>query len=304
MTIDIAGAPVSFGVFELTDPAAMASLPGPDRVCEVLAGAGYTGIDLGPVGFLGTGAELEERLRRFGLGLAGGWIDLPFSDDERFAAALPLLDVALAAFAAGAAAPSPRPPKPTLADSGDASRKASPGGGAGLSLTGERLERFAGNVRTAAARIRAAGFEPTFHHHVGTYVETPDEIDAFLAATDVDLTFDTGHLLLGGGDALAGWRRWASRINHLHLKDVDLSVLQAVQARHGDMVDVWASRAFVPVGDGDLDVGAIVDAVLADGFDGWLVIEQDVLPSASIRVATLEQDQVLNLQRLSALLAR
>lgn len=304
MTIDIAGAPVSFGVFELTDPAAMASLPGPDRVCEVLAGAGYTGIDLGPVGFLGRGAELEARLRRFGLGLAGGWIDLPFSDDERFVAALPALDEALEVFAAGAGAPSPRAPKPTLADSGDGTRKANPGGGPGLSLTGERFERFASNVRTAADRVRVAGFEPTFHHHMGTYIETPDEIDAFLAAVDVDLTFDTGHLLLGGGDPLAGWRRWGGRIDHLHLKDVDLEVLRTVQARRGDMVDVWASRAFVPIGDGDLAVDDIVGEVLADGYDGWLVIEQDVLPSASIRVETLEQDQVVNLARLTELLAR
>lgn len=301
MSIDIAGAPVSFGVFELTDPEAMAYLPGPDRVCEVLEAAGYTGIDLGPVGFLGLGTALAARLTRFGLGLAGGWIDLPFSDDEHFAGALPSLDEALEVVAAGAAARSPRAALPTLADSGDAMRKANPGG-TGESLSGDALQRFAANVRTATGRVRAAGFEPTFHHHMGTYIETPDEIDAFLAATDVDLTFDTGHLLLGGGDPLAGWRRWSARINHVHLKDVDLEILRAVQARRGGMVDVWASRAFVPIGDGDLAVGAIVEAVLADGYDGWIVIEQDVLPSASIRIETLEADQALNMQRLAALL--
>lgn len=304
MTIDIAGAPVSFGVFELTDPTAMASLPGPDRICQVLAEAGYVGVDLGPAGFLGTGAELEARLRRFGLGLAGGWIDLPFSDGDRFSAALATLDATLELFAAGAGAPSPRAPKPTLADSGDASRKANPGGAPGLSLSGHRLELFAHNVTLAADRVRAAGFEPTFHHHMGTYIETPAEIDAFLAATDVGLTFDTGHLLLGGGDPLAGWQRWAPRINHLHIKDVNLSVLRAVQLRRGNMVDVWASRAFVPIGDGDLAVGDIIEAVRADGFDGWLVVEQDVLPSSAVRVETLERDQALNMQRLTALMTR
>jgi inosose dehydratase len=304
MTIDIAGAPVSFGVFELTDPAALADLPGPERILEVLAGAGYTGVDLGPLGFLGRGDVLRSRLDRFGLALAGGWIDLPFADDERFAAALPVLDEALDVFVAGTDGRPGRPPKPTLADSGDAARKANPGGGPGLSLDGGRLAAFARNVGAAAARVRARGFEPTFHHHLGTYIETPAEIDAFLDATDVDLTFDTGHLLLGGGEPLDGWRRWSDRINHVHLKDVDRTVLQAVRERGGGMIDVWRSRAFVPLGDGDLDVGGIVDAVTASGYDGWIVIEQDVLPSGGVRIETLEQDQVLNLRRLDALLAR
>lgn len=301
MTIDIAGAPVSFGIFELTDPSAMASLPGPDRVCEVLADAGYAGVDLGPVGFLGRGTALAERLRRWGLGLAGGWIDLPFSDEDRFVAALPSLDLALEVFAAGAAAPSPRRPLPTLADSGDAMRQANPGG-TGASLTGSALLGFAANVGLAADRVRAAGFEPTFHHHMGTYVETPEEIDAFLGSTDVDLTLDTGHLLLGGGDPLGGWRRWRSRINHLHLKDVDLMVLRGVQARRGGMRDVWGSRAFVPVGDGDLAVAEFLETVQADGYDGWLVVEQDVLPSPDVRLERLESDQVLNIERLRPLL--
>jgi inosose dehydratase len=304
MTVDIAGAPVSFGVFELTDESALAGLPGPDRILEVLSGAGYTGVDLGPVGFLGRGEVLRARLERYGLALAGGWIDLPFADDERFASALPSLDDALAAFLAGATGATARPPKPTLADSGDAARKASPGGGPGLSLEGARLAAFARNVAVAAERVRERGFEPTFHHHLGTYIETPDEIDAFLDATDVDLTFDTGHLLLGGGEPLEGWRRWSSRINHVHLKDVDLAVLRAVRGRNGDMVDVWRSRAFVPLGDGDLDVAGIVDAIRLSGYDGWIVIEQDVLPSGATRIETLEQDQVVNLERLRALLGR
>jgi inosose dehydratase len=137
---------------------------------------------------------------------------------------------------------------------------------------------------------------------VGTYVETPDEIDAFLDASDVGLTFDTGHLLLGGGDPLPAWRRWSSRIDHVHLKDVDLAVLDAVRARRGSMVDVWASRAFVPLGEGDLDVAGIVHAVQDDGYDGWVVIEQDVLPTGDVPVAVLEQDQIVNIRRLRELL--
>ena len=198
MTIAVAGAPVSFGVFELTPDDAGLVLPSADEVTSVLERSGYGGVDLGPVGFLGRGAELRQRLDRHGLELAGGWVDLPFSDDEAFAAALPTLDEALDVFSEAVDAHPERAPLPTLADSGDALRKANPGGGAGHSLDERGWDRFARNLATAAARVRARGLEPTFHHHACTFVETPAEVDTFLERTDVDLTFDTGHLLHRG----------------------------------------------------------------------------------------------------------
>ena len=130
----------------------------------------------------------------------------------------------------------------------------------------------------AAERVRARGLEPTFHHHACTYVETPAEIDELLSRTDVGLTFDTGHLILGGGDPLTGWRRWTQRINHLHLKDARVAVLQSVIDAKGDMRDVWAGRAFVPFGEGDLDLDGFMGAVMSSDFDGWLVVEQDTIP--------------------------
>jgi inosose dehydratase len=278
MTISIAGAPVSFGVFELTPDSDDLVLPTADEVAEILQRTGYRGIDLGPIGFLGRGQELRDRLDRHGLELAGGWIDLPFSDDERFAAALPALDDALSVFADVLQANPSRPPLPTLADSGDAIRKANPGGGAGHSLDPEGWARFARNVGAATARIRDVGLEPTFHHHACTFVETPEEVERFLEHTDLDLTFDTGHLLIGGGDPLEAWSRWSSRINHLHLKDVRVGVLRDIVGRGGGMIDVWSGGTFVPLGHGDLDIPGIMAAILGSGFDGWLVVEQDVYP--------------------------
>jgi inosose dehydratase len=81
--IKVAGAPVSFGVFELS-PEEGVDLAGADEICTVLNEEGYSGVDLGPVGFLGRGAELRDRLARHQLELAGGWIDLPFVDTEAF----------------------------------------------------------------------------------------------------------------------------------------------------------------------------------------------------------------------------
>jgi inosose dehydratase len=282
MSVTVAGAPVSFGVFELTPDSDNLVLPSADEVCATLQETGYLGVDSGPIGFLGRGDELRERLARYGLELCGGWVDLPFSDDTAFSAALPALDAALDVFTAVVETSPSRLPLPTLADSGDALRKANPGGGAGHTLDADGWRTLAKNVGAAADRIRDRGLEPTFHHHACTFVETPDEIDRFLELTDVDLTFDSGHLLLGGGDVLEGWRRWRDRINHLHLKDVRVELAREIVARKGGMIDVWSGGTFVPFGAGDLPMSTFLDEVFTAGFDGWLVVEQDLYPTPGV----------------------
>ncbi len=97
--IALANAPVSYGVFSL-GAGKGATLPGPDELVEMVAAAGYTGIDSGPIGMFGRGEVLRDRLRRHGLSLAGGWVDLPFSDDVAFEDALSGYADALAFFAA------------------------------------------------------------------------------------------------------------------------------------------------------------------------------------------------------------
>jgi inosose dehydratase len=280
--VSVAGAPVSFGVFEMT-PVGSETVSS-DSMLTALADAGYEGIDLGPVGYLGEGAALTDALERRGLALAGGWVQLPFTEDA-FEASVGELDRALEVFAAAPDQGEERPPLPTLADSGSALRRAAPGSGRAVDPLSDALwSRLVDNVGRAADRVRAAGFEPTFHHHAGTFVEDPDEVDRFLADTDVDLTLDVGHLQLAGGDARVAAERWASRINHLHLKDVDSTILRAVLDSGGGMPEVWASGAFVPLGQGDVDITGVLDVLTAAGYDGWVVVEQDVLngPGTSI----------------------
>ncbi|MGW9585066.1 sugar phosphate isomerase/epimerase family protein [Microbacterium sp. NPDC055455] len=285
MKAEVAGAPVSFGVFEMTpDGAATVSA---DDLLEVLADAGYRGVDLGPVGYLGRGAELRARLARFELELAGGWVQLPFSDDEAFEASLPVLTDALRVFSDAAQAGPGRLPLPTLADDGSVARRAHPGRGAAADpLAPEAWDRLFANTERAAALVRAAGFEPTFHHHAGTFVESPDEIDRFLANVDVDLTLDTGHLLIADGDPAEAVSRWGDRINHLHLKDVDRAELRRVLAAGGGMAEVWSSGAFTAFGRGDLDLARVMDAMDERGFDGWVVVEQDVLNAPDVAIDT------------------
>lgn len=283
MDITVAGAPVSFGVFELT-PEGAATVSA-DEMIDVLVDADYAGIDLGPIGFLGEEEQVRRRLDRAGLHLAGGWVQLPLSDDEAFAAAVPALRRALRTFSAAAETGPARLPLPTLADDGSARRQSAPGRGAEVdSLSDAAWDRLIANTERAAAIVREAGLEPTFHHHAGTFVESPEEIDRFLSLVDVDLTLDTGHLFIAGGDPLDAVARWGDRINHLHLKDVDLAVLHRVLAAGGGMREVWSSGCFVAFGRGDVDLAGVMTAMAEREFDGWVVVEQDVLNRPDISI--------------------
>jgi inosose dehydratase len=291
--IAIAAAPVSFGAFEVTvgiDP----GVPDAGYVLDTVEQEGYDGIDLGPPGYLGTKEDLRDHLNRRRLPLAGGYLPMPFSDPAGMPAAMAELATLLELFET-VKDPLPNPPhkgegagvvpgpKPTLADAGSGARLAAPGQAQhdrGLGLQPEAWDRFADHVQQAAGLCRDRGYQPTFHHHAGTYVEAPWEIEELLSRTDVGLCLDTGHLVLGGGDPLLGIREWGSRINHIHLKDVRRSVIDAVIGEGGGMMEIWRGGAFCPLGQGDLDIDGILTALLAREYAGWLVVEQDVIPAA------------------------
>lgn len=292
----VGGAPVSFGVFELTPADTEIALPDGEAVMEILACTGYDGIDLGPRGFLDALGDLDSRLGEHRLALAGGWIELPLSDDDAYTAATSDLESALEIFDSVTAGPIP--PRPTLADSGDAVRRAHPGGVPDHQLDDAGWARLSRNLADAASRVRGHGYEPTFHHHAGTFVETPDEIDRMLAVSDIGITLDTGHLLIGGGDPAEVWTRWGSRINHVHLKDVRRERLRSIVAAGGGMIDVWSGGTFVPLGDGDLDLDAFMAGLEESGYTGWLVIEQDIFPTSSYDLARIEEEHRRNRETL------
>jgi inosose dehydratase len=274
----LANAPVSYGAFEITvgvDP----NVPDPVALLDAVASAGYVGIDLGPVGYLGTGEVLRTRLSERGLGLAGGYLELPFSEPDRLGPALAELDDLLDLFDVAASAA--RPPHPTLADAGSPTRAALPGRAAldpSVGLDDAGWARFADGLSVAVARCRERGYEPTFHHHTATYVEAQWEIDRLLEISDVGLCLDTGHLLLGRGDPVRAIHDWSARINQVHLKDARRAILEQIVADAAPVQEIWRRRAFCPLGDGDIPIGEVLGALSDMGYAGWLVVEQDVLP--------------------------
>lgn len=278
--IVLANAPVSYGAFEITvgiDP----NVPDPLTLLDWVRAAGYDGVDLGPVGYLGDVETLPDRLAERGLGLVGGYLELPFSEPERITAELPNLDALLDIFdtvsGPGLA------PKPTLADAGSEIRSRYPGRATldrSVGLDDAGWARFADGLGEAVARCRARGYDPTFHHHTATYVEAQWEIERLLEISDVGLCLDTGHLLLGRGEPITAIREWADRINHVHLKDARLDRLEEIVAEAAPVQEIWRRKAFCALGDGDIDIEGVLGALADIGYSGWLVVEQDVLPDS------------------------
>jgi inosose dehydratase len=189
-----------------------------------------------------------------------------------------------------------------LADGGSPVRMANPGRAAhdrSIGLDRAGWTRLADGVGRAAELARGMGFEPTFHPHIGTYVEAPWEIERLLELTDTGLLLDTGHLLLGGGDPLQGLRDWRDRVDHVHVKDVRLDILRGVLADGAGMLEVWRRGVFCELGCGDVDLDRFIAELKTHGYDGWLVVEQDWLPGPNDEFEPQAEAQAANRRWLS-----
>lgn len=296
--IVVANAPVSYGAFELT-VGILPDVPDAATVLDEVAGAGYAGIDLGPLGYFGYGEELSDNLSSRGLALAGGFFELPFSDLARMPAALKELGALLDVFDAVKPGPGGLKPRPTLADAGSDLRRSRPGQAAAnheLGFDDEGWKHFAEGVEMAVTCCRERRYEPTFHHEPGTHIEAPWEIEKVLELTSIGLCLDTGHLLLGGGDPVRAMREWGERINHVHFKDARRSIVDQIVRESAHVNEIWRRKAFCRLGEGDLDVEGVL-AELRARYSGWLVVEQDVLPDRAGKPAA---DQRANRQYLAA----
>lgn len=148
--------------------------------------------------------------------------------------------------------------------------------------------RIYGEAMTVLARhTLAQGIRLAYHHHMGAYVQSPQDIDRLMATTgpEVGLLLDTGHCYVGGGDPLEVLRAHADRVCHVHCKDVRKPVVELARNRHWSFPDCIMNGAFTVPGDGDLDFAAIVGELRSRGYSGWVVVEAEqdpaVAPSAA-----------------------
>ena len=122
----------------------------------------------------------------------------------------------------------------------------------------------------------------TYHHHMGTGVQTTEEIDRLMEMTDptlVWLLYDTGHLVCSGEDHIAILKKYMPRIRHIHLKDVRADVLQEVKNKKMSFLDGVRAGMFTVPGDGCIDFAPIFDLVNATDYDGWYIVEAEQDPA-------------------------
>ena len=147
------------------------------------------------------------------------------------------------------------------------------------SLTNDQFEIFAETLNLAGEITLNEGVRSCFHNHVGTVIETRDEVDRLIALTDPTLVFlgpDTGHLAWAGADPVSFCRDYASRIKTLHLKDIDAAIRDRGRNAGWDYRAFEQHGVFVELGEGCVDFPAIFAILREVGFSGWVITETDV----------------------------
>lgn len=271
--IRVGNAPVSFGIFE-PGFGETRQLPWP-RVLDAIAEAGYEGTELGPYGYLPTDpVVLAAELDRRGLALGSSFVPVALGDrDAREAAVAEVLKVGGLLAAMGV-------PEVILADAGDTTRKAQAGRHP-QGWTDAQWESAIGTIEAVEEALRQRwGMRVVVHHHVGTYLETPEEVEQLLDRTvpgRVDLLLDTGHYVFGGGDPVDLVRRRGDRVRYVHYKDLDAGRLAEVHREGLDMQAAWRRGVFVPIGQGCVDFPALTGLLRDRGYEGWVIVEQDTV---------------------------
>lgn len=300
MSIRIGVGPVSFGVY---GDVAQLSTP-PTALLESAAAAGYRGMELGPPGFFGSPAATRSAFEQHGLAAVASYVAIHFSGSEdTFLADLASMRRTLDELCATAEPPGVA----VLADEGApelASNPARDPRDRRLALDDDAWARLADRVAEAIALADSVGVRSSFHPHIATYVESAWEIERLLEMTAVNLTLDTGHFQLAGADPTESLRRYADRVNHVHIKDVRCQVLERAKAAGRTDFDAWWDGVSTPLGDGDVDLDGFLGQLLAEGYEGWLVVEQDRRPLGADPIEPVIEAQARNRRWLEAVLER
>jgi inosose dehydratase len=148
-------------------------------------------------------------------------------------------------------------------------------------LSDDQMRAYGRKLTEFAEFCAERGVPLAFHHHMGTAVETENDIDRLMRATGqaVGLLYDTGHLTFAGADALRVLDKHGKRINHVHTKDVRRDVLGALRRDKDSFLDAVLKGVYTVPGDGMIDFGAVTKRLAAIGYEGWFVVEAEQDPA-------------------------
>jgi inosose dehydratase len=285
----IAGAPISWGVCEV--PGWGYQLP-PSRVLAEMRDVGMAATELGPDGFLPAApGAMAEVLSRHHLQAVGGFTPLllhvaghdPVPEVEKLLQAYAATgsDVLVLSAVSGLDGYDARP---TLDDAG--------------------WRTLLTNLDRLTDLATEHGVRAVLHPHVGTMVEHGEEVQRVLDGSSIALCLDTGHLLIGGTDPAELTRQAPHRIAHTHLKDVDARLAGQVQSGRRTYTEAVGEGMYRPLGQGDVDVEAIIGQLRGHGYDGWYVLEQDTILTEEPRGEGPLTDVRASLEHLHTLLRR
>jgi inosose dehydratase len=288
-SLRVANAPVSWGALEIEG---FNQKPLPyDVVLDEIAETGYAGTELGDWGFMPTDpALLHDELARRGLALIGAFVPVRLRDPDALATGIEhALRVARLLAAVVPGADRRTGPFIVVADDNvtDPGRTLHAGRiTPEMALPDEEWAGYAGRAESVARAVREeTGLLSVFHPHSAGWVETPAETERFLAETDPEIlgiVFDTGHYLFGAGDegpsVVEAMDRWADRIWYIHFKDNDRELARRSKAEGWDYLQALRAGIFSELGRGGVDFRAVVRWLDEHGYDGWAVVEQDILP--------------------------
>jgi len=280
----VGNAPCSWGTLEHQDTSQQVPF---DRMLDELVETGYTGTEMGDWGYMPTDpAALGDELIKRNLVMLGAFVPVAMKYPEAHAEGVAVAVKTARLLAAVASTPSPYL---VLADDNGTdlvrtriAGRVTPGDG----LSPAEWKAFAGGAdHIARAVFEETGLQTVFHHHCAGYVESPDEISTLLELTDpqrLGLVFDTGHYCYGTGeencDIVAALNRFKDRISYIHLKDIEPAVARRSRAEQWDYFTSMRNGVFCELGKGSVDFPALLRWLAAQNYQGYCLVEQDVLP--------------------------
>jgi len=288
--IRVANAPCSWGSLEFEGLAGGGVPYG--QMLDELKETGYDGTELGDWGYMPTEPEaLHTELARRGLVMLGAFVPVALKEADVHEAGV-AESLKIARLLADVAERDGYEQQPFLAladDNGTDPVRTSHAGRTSheMSLTDQQWKVFAHGAEEVARAVRSeTGLRTVFHHHCAGFVERPDEVGRLLDMTDpglLGLVLDTGHYTYGcGGNdpevVLEGLDRFAKRIWYMHFKDCHPEIADRARREGWDYFEAIRRGVFCELGRGCVDFPAVLNGLRQQGYEGWVVVEQDVLP--------------------------
>lgn len=232
--------------------------------------AGLRATEMGPDGYLPLDPdELTDYVAGYGLSIVGAFVPAILYRPDLLEDELAYVDRAAAQLAAAGSQILVLGPA-TVQNGYDES----------LELTDDEWEAWFTNMDRLVDVVGNHGLTTAVHPHWGMVVERQEHIDRMLESCDADLCLDTGHVHLGGADPVALARKAASRVHHVHLKDVEPGLAEKVLSGEMSFREATVAGMFTPLGEGAVDIAGVIRHLERAGYQGWYVLEQDKVLAA------------------------